>query len=122
MRRIRGLGAIMTEVEQRQWHLEKKFSLTLIFAILLQSATAIWWASAINNRVEQVEKKAVETQIVHADKNKEQDARLLNLEDARQKAGERLSSIEASMTAIAAGVQRIDTRLERLTDQKFKTP
>lgn len=33
------------------WHVDKRIPAALIITILLQSALAVWWASAIDNRV-----------------------------------------------------------------------
>lgn len=47
------------------WHLDKRVPIALIFALAIQSAGAIWWASSISERVtnntitiEQLERKA----------------------------------------------------------------
>ena len=37
-----------TPEAERHWHLDRKVPLALIFAILVQTATAFWWASGIN--------------------------------------------------------------------------
>lgn len=37
----------------RPWHLDRNVTLGLIFSVLLQTAGAVWWASAMNAKVEQ---------------------------------------------------------------------
>jgi hypothetical protein len=37
------------------WHLDKKVPVALIFAIAMQTAGAIWWASAVNSRIAALE-------------------------------------------------------------------
>lgn len=40
-----------------QWHLDRKVPITLIFAIFLQTATAVWWAASIQGRMAQIERE-----------------------------------------------------------------
>lgn len=37
------------------WHLDKRVPVALLVAILIQSATALWWAAKVDSRVEQLE-------------------------------------------------------------------
>lgn len=39
------------------WHLDKRVPIALIFAIFVQSATAVWWAASISERMEQIERR-----------------------------------------------------------------
>jgi hypothetical protein len=39
----------------KDWHLDKKVPIALIFAILCQSGSFLWWASSINERVKVLE-------------------------------------------------------------------
>lgn len=36
------------------WHLDKKVPIVLMFTIFIQSATAVWWASSIESRMQAV--------------------------------------------------------------------
>ena len=40
-----------------QWHLDKRVPIALILAILIQSGSAIWWASTMSERMNQVERR-----------------------------------------------------------------
>ena len=40
-----------------QWHLDKRVPVAIIFAIIIQSAGGVWWASAMNERMHQVERR-----------------------------------------------------------------
>lgn len=66
-------GCSMADKLAREgWHLDKKVPLALIFAIAVQTGTAVWWVSAKNSddthrderlaRIESVQDKAGETQ------------------------------------------------------------
>jgi hypothetical protein len=51
----------MAEPEQqheREWHLDKRVNISIIAAVLMQTALAIWWSSSINTRVDQLERGA----------------------------------------------------------------
>jgi hypothetical protein len=43
---------------EREWHLDKRVNISIIVAVFLQTAAAIWWSSAINTRVDQLERGA----------------------------------------------------------------
>lgn len=43
--------------EDSRWHLDKRLPVAMICAILVQTATVIWWASGINERVGVLEKR-----------------------------------------------------------------
>lgn len=45
------------EGNDRQWHLDKRVPIALIFAIFMQSAAAVWWAAGINERMDQIERR-----------------------------------------------------------------
>ena len=40
-----------------QWHLDKRVPLALIFTIFLQTSGAVWWASSIAERMDQIERR-----------------------------------------------------------------
>jgi len=40
---------------EEHWHLDKRVPLALIFAIVIQTAGAFWWASDISRRVANLE-------------------------------------------------------------------
>ena len=42
---------------QEQWHLDKKVPIAIILALMAQTAGAIWWASAMSQRVTALEAK-----------------------------------------------------------------
>jgi len=41
------------------WHFDKRVPLALIFAILVQTGAALWWAAGVNARVEQLERQVI---------------------------------------------------------------
>lgn len=47
----------MTEKPDNHWHLDKRVPLALIFALALQGAGGVWWASTANERLAQVERR-----------------------------------------------------------------
>ena len=95
----------MAETDQttgdRQWHLDKKVPIALIFSILCQSAVILWWASAINERVIALEKAnnaATATAPVQAD-------RLTRVES-------KMESVQRDLTEIKADVKSLIRRDE----------
>ena len=47
----------MNQTTTEPWHLDRKVPIALIFAIFMQTAAGIWWASSINQRVGNTEEK-----------------------------------------------------------------
>ena len=74
----------MTEPQDMgAWHLDKRVPVALIFAIIIQTGTAVWWVGNLSNRVS----NAVET-------NTRQDNRLSAIE-----AGFNAQAVNAATTA-----------------------
>lgn len=46
--------------DQRHWHLDKRVPIALIVTICMQTAAAIWWASALDSRVSALEIRTAE--------------------------------------------------------------
>lgn len=44
-------------MSETQWHLDRRVPIALIFAIIVQSAGVTWWASQMNERMTQVERR-----------------------------------------------------------------
>ena len=70
--------------------MERKVTFGLVFAIAVQIAGTLVWAGAAAERLEALERTAVETRPV----------------------GERLVRVEAELEAVRAQLTRIETRLE----------
>lgn len=43
--------------EDKKWHLDRRVPLALIATIAFQTAAALWWASSLNIRVDQLERQ-----------------------------------------------------------------
>jgi TolA-binding protein len=84
------------------WHLKKEIPVALIFALCIQTAGAIWWASGINNRVE-----VNETSIVRLQQQGDQ-MRALSQTQAVQ-----LGRIEEQIGALRGDIGRLLAIIER---------
>lgn len=95
-------------IEAREnWHLEKKVPVAIIVALLVQSATIIWWAAGMEGRTRGLE------------------LRLATMENAQVKAGEQqgavmvqLATMTERLTAQTEALRRIETALEKKVDRK----
>lgn len=65
--------------QDRRWHLDRRVPMATIFAILLQTAGVIWWGSSLNERVNQLEAKAVVSQPL-ADRTTRMEVKIENIE------------------------------------------
>ncbi len=45
----------ITDPASSTWHLDKRFPVALLFAIAVQTGTAIWWAATTSARISSVE-------------------------------------------------------------------
>ena len=71
---------------------ERKVTLGLVFAVAVQLAGTLVWAGAAAERLEALERTAVETRPI----------------------GERLVRVEAELEAVRAQLTRIESKLEKL--------
>lgn len=84
---------------ERQWHLDKKVPIALIFSIFVQSGVFIWWASGLNERVNGLERASAVTTIaapVQAD-------RLTRVES-------KMESVQRDVTEIKADIKSLVRR------------
>lgn len=44
-------------MSEQQWHLDKRVPVAIIFALLMQSLGGVWWASSLNERTAQIERR-----------------------------------------------------------------
>lgn len=78
-------------LSEEHWHLDKRVPIALIFAIVVQTAGAFWWASDISGRV----------------------ARLESDSQAATMIGERVARLEVI-------IERLEKVLDRMEDNRAK--
>jgi Tfp pilus assembly protein PilO len=78
------------------WHLDKRVPVAIIFALLVQSAGVVWWASNIASRQSQVESRvAVHEQQINA------------MRDTAANAAVSLGRIEENVDALRNDIERV---------------
>ena len=78
------------------WHLDKRVPVAIIFALLVQSAGVVWWASNIASRQGQVEARvAVHEQQINA------------MRDTAANAAVSLGRIEENVDALRNDIERV---------------
>ena len=40
------------EMDHRKWHVGKEIPLAMIFTLIIQTCTVVWWAAGINSKLE----------------------------------------------------------------------
>lgn len=97
------------------WHLDRKFSLTLVAAIVGQLAIATWFASKMDSRIEVLEQRhlslaetTVENRLFHI----EQRIRLWDRVNAQ---GEGLNAFRAELAGVNARLEALTRSIDRLT-------
>lgn len=96
----KGQEQIMDTLE-RAWHLDRKVTLGLILAILLNAGSSVWWAASLNAQV--------------LNQRKELDAhtsQLSQLGVSQAGVGERLAKIEAGITYQTKVLDRMEDKLK----------
>lgn len=81
----------------REWHLDKRVNISIIIAVCLQTSAAIWWSSAINTRVDQLERGASLTA--------NQDSRIVRLETKMDLIFQNLTEIKSLLRGQRAAEQ-----------------
>lgn len=113
----------MTDDERREWHLDRRFSVALIAALLGQIGTAVWFASKTDSRIETLEGRYLElAKQTAANRQWQIDERVriwerVNDQDAV------LNDLRAEAVGNAARLDYISRALERLTflnDQRVR--
>jgi septal ring factor EnvC (AmiA/AmiB activator) len=87
----------------RQWHLDKRVPIALIFTIFMQSAAAVWWAAGINERIGQIERRQEAASV------RSQDADVAIAEQSRK------------IAVLTEAVANTNKNLERMNDEIANT-
>ena len=61
----------MDEIRGEKWHVGKEIPIAVIFAFLLQSVAAVWWAATLTAKIEEL---SYQVAALTADKYTKQDA------------------------------------------------
>lgn len=87
----------MTGKETGQgWRLDKHIPLALIATIIVQTAAIVWWASGIDIRVDHLEQKQMEQNVIP----------------------ERITRVETEINSMRGDLKRIDNKLDRLIEKR----
>ena len=89
--------------DREPWHLDKRVPVALIFAILLQTGTAFWWAASINERV-----TTAEEEIERIDARQDQDREIAQLQAVQ------LGRIEEQINGLRNDIGRLLSVMERI--------
>jgi hypothetical protein len=84
----------------KEWHLEKKVTLSLIVAIIINIATSVWWAASLNSQVMNQQKSIeIQSQQINA------------IVTTQSGVGERLAGMEAAIIYQTKSLDRIEGKL-----------
>jgi len=97
----------MTGEQSREWHLDRKFSIGLLLAIIGQTGGAIWWAATVSSTV--AELRATD---------QKHEVTLQSLTTGRESNANRITTLEATVTGIGTHLDRIENKLDRLIEAK----
>lgn len=95
------------------WHLDKRVPLAIIVSILAQTGGIIWWASAIDRRVTELELTKTEIAAEMSARNivnARQDQAIVRLET-------QFLGIGDNMRALADAIKEVNAKLDRLVER-----
>lgn len=101
-------------VSKEPWHLSKSVPITLIFAIFLQTLGIVWWASGIDNRVQNIEQSILTMSADLASENLRQWQRINEAESA-------LERTISQNNVTAAILQRLEATVATLGEDVRET-
>ena len=102
-------------MDEGQWHLSKSVPISFIFALLVQTAAALWWASAINYKVEELQTTMYEFNRNMEAENLRQWARINANEDSVGQAIAQGNLIAELLRRVEADVKDIDREIESIS-------
>lgn len=97
----------MTEEQNREWHLDRKFSIGLVLTIVGQTVGIIIWAATLSATVNEM--RSIDQR---------HDAAISVLSGAKENTTNRITGLEASVTAIISNLNRIENKLDRLIEER----
>lgn len=93
--------------ETREWHLDRRVTVTLILALLLNAGSLAWWAATMDAR------------LLSAENRIEMNAR--RIEDGRREmatVGRELAAIGANIETLVEQVKELNRRLNNTADRR----
>lgn len=90
-------------MSDQQWHLDKRVPVAIIFAILMQSLGGVWWASSLNERTAQIER------------------RLDGFADRSQSSDRDISSLQQSVAVLSTQIDNTLRSVSRLENEVAAT-
>lgn len=96
----------MTEEHKEHWTVDKRVPLALILTLAMQTAGAIWWASSVSGRVDQLEQAVV----IH-------DQIISRMDDRGSRAFEIYAArLDARLTGMERDIARVGSNVEKLVE------
>lgn len=94
----------LVDNERPHWSLDRRVPIAIIFALLVQTFGAIWWAASFSASMDQRVKSLEATT------------------EAKSNLGERMASVEAQLGFINGAVARIENKIDRAVDSRAQPP
>jgi hypothetical protein len=94
----RGEERIMADL-QKEWHLDRKVTLSLILAIMINAGSSVWWAASLNAQVLN-QRKEIDTHT----------AQINQIIMVQGGVGERLAKIEAGINYQTKVLDRMEDK------------
>lgn len=87
----------MTEAQrEKEWHLDRKVTLSLILALLANAGATVWFAAQLDQRVTAIE----------------------NRQEQWASSPERITKVETQIEGVREGIKRIESKLDRIIESR----
>jgi hypothetical protein len=104
----------MTYPESRDWHLDRKFSFGLIFAMTVQIGAAVWFASKMDSRIETLDLRYLALAAETAKNRQFQIDQRIRVWDRVTAQGKSLNTFRTELASVDARLEYITRSLDRL--------
>ena len=88
------------------WHLDKRVPISIIFALMVNAGTGVWYASKMDNRVSNLELATAKLESAESkteNNSSDNNSRLIRVED-------KLDNMAAALVDLKSSLQRITQR------------
>lgn len=86
----------------KRWHLDPKIPIGLIFALLVQTAGLVWWASNLSASVNEHSRKFVAIEATEAQRSRDERALYA-----------RLGLLDGTLSSLQSTLTRVEAKLDR---------
>jgi len=98
------------EQQKQDWHLQKNFAMSIIFLLITQTASGIWWAASITSEVDNLKSGDIVERVIKLESRLDEQGRILIRLDTT------LNKLDATIAKVNDTVTRRESTIDRVED------